>query len=443
MHIGLPKTGSTSIQRMLCVLAGPLRKRGIHVPSAGQIAPGEHRNLVHEYLGSREYRAWAGGWAELSRELRESGTARRFVVSAESFSRQRPKDAAVPRIAGLAREADLDVEIVAYVRPQHRLIESGYSEVSKGFEMRPFEAFLKARLDSWRYDYNECFRPWRDAFGNRLVVYPLEAVRMPTGLLPHFLGVLGAPELASRVALAHLNRRLGAKQLEVARLVAVALHDEMLDRKTASRLLKNVLRAVSTQLTEDAPFVGLEPEQRRAVAERFAESNARFARDYGIDADGVLFRGPAAVEEERANRARWEDFTDHERRTVARIVRDLAGVDLQRATRRRVTDGETRRPGKPSWWGVHYHGAAERRAAWARGEHGPRGGARLFREWRGRWWVLRQALRRRASSRVVRIVRDVRTACWIRYWRARATAVDATWRGRAPLSTSRGSRQSG
>ena len=116
VHIGLPKTGSTSIQRMLCVLAGSLRRRGIHVPRAGQNAPGEHRNLVHEYLGSREYRARAGRWAELSRELHESARARRFVISAESFSRQRPKDEAIPRIAGLAREADLDVRIVAYDR---------------------------------------------------------------------------------------------------------------------------------------------------------------------------------------------------------------------------------------------------------------------------------------------------------------------------------------
>ncbi len=440
VHIGLPKTGSTSIQRMLCVLTGPLRKRGIHVPSAGQNAPGVHLNLVHEYVGSREYRPLAGGWAELSRELHESATARRFVISAESFSGQRPKDAAIPRIAGLARAADLDVEIVAYVRPQHRLIESGYSEMCKGFEMRPFDAFLEARLDSGRYDYNERFRPWREAFGNRLVVYPLEAARMPAGLLPHFLAVLGVPELSARVALPRLNRRLGAKQLEVARLVAVALHDEMLDRDTASRLLGSVLRAVSTRLIDDAPFVGLDPEQRRAVAERFAESNARFARDYGIDADGVLFRSPTVVEGERGNRAAWEDFTEHERTTVTQLVRDLAGVDLQRATRRQVTTGRPGRPGKPSWSGAHYRGAAERRAAWTRREHGPRGG-RLFREWSRRWWVLRLALRRRASSRVVWIVKDVRTACWIRYCRARATAVDATRRGRAVLSTARGSWQ--
>ena len=422
VHIGLPKTGSTSIQRMLRVLARPLRRRGIHVPGAGRNADGAHWNLVHEYMGNRKYEARRGGWAELSRELRESRSARRFVISAEAFSMRRAEDAAIPRIASLAGAADLDVEIVAYVRPQHRFIESDYSDSCKGFEMRPFEAFLEARLDHSRYDYNECFRPWRKAFGNRLGVYPLEAAHMPAGLLPHFLAVLGVPELSSRVALPRLNRRLGARQLEVARLVSVALHDEMLDRETASRLLGNVLRGVARRLTHDAPFVGLDPEQRRAVAERFAESNARFARDYGIDGDGVLFRSPAVVEGERGNRARWEDFTDQERRTVTRIVRDLAGVDLPRATRRRVPNGATNRPGKPSWWGVHYRGAAGTSSgAWARREHGPRGGVRLVGEWRGRWWMLRQALRRRASSRVVRIVRDVRAACWIRYWRARAT----------------------
>ena len=441
VHIGLPKTGSTSIQRMLCVLAGPLREHGIHVPSAGQNANGAHWNLVHEYMGNREYQAHRGGWAELSRELRDSVTAHRFVISAESFSMQRAVDEAIPRIASLAQEADLDVEIAGYVRPQHRLLESGYSESCKGFEMRPFEAFLEARLDHWRYDYNKCFRPWRDAFGDRLILHPLDSTRMPAGLLPHFLAVLGVPELSARLALPRLNRRLGAKQLEVARLVAVALHEEMLNRETAARLLGSVLRAVSTRLIDDAPFVGLDPEQRRAVADRFAESNARFARDYGIDAEGVLFRGPTVVEGERVNRARWEDFTDHDRKTVTRLVKELAGVDLLRATRRRVTNGAMGRTGKPSWWAVHDDGARGRRAAWTHRKHGPRGGARLSREWRERWWMLRQALRRRASPRIVRVVRNVRTACWIRYWRARAKAVDVTRRGRAILSTLRGSRQ--
>ena len=270
VHIGLPKTGSTSIQRMLCVLAGPLRKRGIHVPSAGQKPYGAHLNLVQEYMGYRTYEAHRGGWAELSRELCESRTARRFVISAESFSMRRAEDAAIPRIASLARATDLDVEIVAYVRPQHQFIESDYSQMFKGFEMRPFETFLEARLDSWRYDYNKCFRPWREAFG-RIVSSSIRWTRRacPRACCPHFLAVLGVPELSARVALPRLNRRRSAKQLEVARLVAVALHDEMLDRETASRLLGNVLRAVSTRLIDDRPFVGLDsgtaPGRRRAL----------------------------------------------------------------------------------------------------------------------------------------------------------------------------------
>ena len=86
---------------------------------------------------------------------------------------RRAEDAAIPRIASLARTADLDVEIVGYERPQHQFIESDYSESCKGFEMRPFDMFLEARLDHGRYDYSKCFRPWREAFGHRLVVYPL------------------------------------------------------------------------------------------------------------------------------------------------------------------------------------------------------------------------------------------------------------------------------
>ena len=72
-------------------------------------------------------------------------------------------------------------------------------------------------------DFNATLGPWREAFGSRLAVYPMEPSRLPQGLLEHFLGVLGIA-LHGADATAHLrreNQRRGAKDLEVQRLVNI------------------------------------------------------------------------------------------------------------------------------------------------------------------------------------------------------------------------------
>ena len=329
VHIGTPKTGSTSIQYMLHRLAVALELRGTHVPVAGRSSDYSHCNLALP-AGHWATNPSLGGWADLAREV-ECCSAPRCVISCENFTspwaRGEPN---IDRLLALARAADREIQVIGYVRPQYQRLEAGYNQqVLMGGMLAPFDTFVAERLAESQLDYGALFRPWREAFGDRLTVYPLERARMPAGLLAHFLGVLGARDLAgAAAALPRRNERLGAKHLEVLRLTAVALDHQVIDYPVTVQLLRPVLFDLPALLDGDAPFAGLNPAQIEALTARFAASNARFAREHGIDAGGVLFREQPADTSARPRRAEWRDFAAEERRRVRRFVRAAAGVDL-------------------------------------------------------------------------------------------------------------------
>ena len=60
----------------------------------------------------------------------------------------------------------------------------------------------------------------------------------------------------------------------------------------------------------------------------YVESNARFARDFGIDNAGLLFRDPVTTRVNKPNPADWSDLSPREKRTGSRYVRGVAGIDL-------------------------------------------------------------------------------------------------------------------
>ena len=368
VHIGVPKTGNTSIHHMLRTFREQLGELGVHVPAAGFGKTGSHHNLAFEALGICWYWPLLGGWADLLRELSTPSAARRFVLSCEQFARGPGAGKVIDRIAAVADTADLNVEIIAYIRPQHESIDAEYGQRVKVGECRAsFETYLGAAKEEVENDYNLLFEPWREAFGGRLTVYPLETSRMPEGLLAHFLAQLGAGKLAPPAkGLPRLNRRIGANLLEVLRLVTVALHQEMVDVRIVRRLMRQLRRSLPAVLPDDAPYSGLGPIERRVVATHFAETNARFARSYGIDSEGVLFRDTPPNADCPVNLVDWTDFSDAERAAVTRVVRRITGLDLAETAGRDRIVAETAAPERQPYPQPHEFqvAASERGPVW-------------------------------------------------------------------------------
>ena len=333
VHAGLAKCGSTSIQWLLAAYAPRLAARGIHVPLAATRTAGGrcHNNLVWEEMGNANYRARDGGWRALAEEIARS-SADRFVISAEVMTGPWARGPCVRRLVELAAAARLDVDVVGYVRPQWRQIESHYSQfVARGLSTVDFDRFATELLEAHAYtrlDYNAVFAPFRAGFGAQVRVYPLRSGQPPSALLRHFLGVLGvgsdefADEFADTVRLPRGNTRRGAMELEVRRRFWAAT--AALGRRRSTQL-SHRLAALPALLDSDVPFAGFDGLAARAVMRRFEASNARFARDYRIG-DGVLFDEP--IPDRPAVRAAWADFSERQRRLVCRYVRVRTGVDL-------------------------------------------------------------------------------------------------------------------
>ena len=196
VHIGPRKTGSTTIQRLLLALSAPLRAQGIHIPVTGRI--GANR-FSHFPLALEAARGGTALWSRLAREIRAAKCSR-VVLSAEDFSSPPARAAAAVRIAELAARERLDVRAVAYVRPQWQILESEYSQrvCGRGLATRfpHFAAQQLAATDDTILDYNRVFAPFRDLFGDRVCVHPLERSSMPAGLAAHFLAQISARQHA-------------------------------------------------------------------------------------------------------------------------------------------------------------------------------------------------------------------------------------------------------
>ena len=66
----------------------------------------------------------------------------------------------------------------------------------------------------------------------------------------------------------------------------------------------------------------------RALEKRFSTANRRFALDFGVSADGVLFRDPGPRTGPRRNVACWEAFDADLRDRVRAHVMAEIGIDL-------------------------------------------------------------------------------------------------------------------
>ena len=325
VHVGTAKAGSTSIQNLLAARWPLLARAGVHVPLAagGGGPPGAHHGLARELIDPL---GAAGHWAGLEREIRRSAAAR-FAISCEAFTGPAHRAACAARLQALAERGALEIDIVGYVRPQWQWLESGYAQqVRTGGSDETFEQFVAVMLAAGprtRLDYNAVFAPFREAFGDRVRVFALERSCLPAGVAGHFLGVLGV-DAGAAFGLARANARLGAKAVEVRRRVA-GLADAPAVRAARKLLWLPAL------IDDDAPFAGFDRDRIERIQGGFASANGRFARDYGIEPDGVLFRDAADVPDRRRNVARWAAFDAAERRRVRRYVLDRIGVDLDAA----------------------------------------------------------------------------------------------------------------
>jgi hypothetical protein len=205
LHIGMPKTGSTSIQRALLANRDRLSELGFWLPEsmgypksrkfyeAFETVP----NQYPDFAGVQEVshlESAAQTKRDLLREVDEAGGKHHsLIVSAEEMSwRYRPE-----HVKTLARECGLlfdSVEVVVFLRDQLTAIPSRYwldlklTLLSKNFERWVEEDVLPSR----QFDYGQLVRRWETNFPRaNLRIIPFETGSHFDAVHAFFSEVLG------------------------------------------------------------------------------------------------------------------------------------------------------------------------------------------------------------------------------------------------------------
>lgn len=211
LHIGFPKTGTTSIQTAITHNYQNLKDAGI-------ISPG--KGLYHAYR-AHHHAAWSldehapadycpdeGTYLEMIEEIRESA-GNHFLVSSEAFVPL--GQTAIQKLRDSLGD-DIHTTIILYLRNPEQWVPSIWAQVVKmGRESRPLDEYIETLSDNHIYDM---VHHWIVCFGKENINLRLydEVVQYP-GLLNDFWNVIGIPANISADFVASKNQNISLSPL--------------------------------------------------------------------------------------------------------------------------------------------------------------------------------------------------------------------------------------
>ena len=165
LHVGLPKTGTTTLQRYFKKNKSLMAEQGIHYYLddahckfwfANHVLALSVRNVEHpriKYSGSRD-EVW-DRFEEYSTSV--SGP---LLISSEVFSEGVDIEYVRERLSGFS------VKVMIYLRPQDLFVESLYRQTIWGGAEHSFDLFLSKMLSQESLIYSNKLKLWADLFGS-------------------------------------------------------------------------------------------------------------------------------------------------------------------------------------------------------------------------------------------------------------------------------------
>lgn len=182
LHIGLEKTGTTTIQRVFDRNREYFKEKGFFYPNFD----GEENHVsLYNYARSEkvidELRIYAGLKTPedvISYRERFSGAFKEklltsgyenVVLSTEHLSSRLTTEAGIARVKRLISSVTSDVKVVLYIRNIIDFFVSSYSTAVKCGETRGLDQFCET-LDEYRYQFDKVVQNWSEVFGKENII---------------------------------------------------------------------------------------------------------------------------------------------------------------------------------------------------------------------------------------------------------------------------------
>lgn len=297
LHIGMGKTGSTTIQEFLKRNHRQLARERILALGPDGVTPCPQRHvddterLMKAITRVRARLAQAGA-DTLLWSLEGFGT-RQFLIDPARLEALRTEfPARSVRVVVYLRRQDL-FATSAYI--QWNVMDKSYDGPVRSFDERFPSVYGEpagAALEDTNLNYYEVVRPWAETFGReQLRVRPLETAQFSGGtLLTDFIEASGLPGRHYDLDIPPQNTTLHRELTDL-----MGMYSSLFEGPVSDTGLMFFLRSVQDdKLFKQPAFTRFElpPATRIRIIEACAAINARIAREFLGRDDGVLFRDP-------------------------------------------------------------------------------------------------------------------------------------------------------
>ena len=277
LHVGSPKTATSTIQFVLKANRNQFLKDGILVPRSGQTETGSHRYLAFSLAGMPVPAEAASADLDLAREIARSD-AGCVVISSEFFWTILARKERADRVMGYLASLDLDISVVLYVRNQPQYINSFYQHHANFRRDCAFSTFVsEARRNSRMYTYSRWIG-FAERHGVTLLARPFSEEVRKLGVIEDFLATAGVAPAGRNNNAVELRRSIGPFTVAAARALMRRTGDpkRLTEQQTAD--CRHALRSeLRRRGIEDHGYCGLTTGLAADIEQAFAKDNGRFA----------------------------------------------------------------------------------------------------------------------------------------------------------------------
>ena len=234
LHIGHFKTGTTALQALLSNnpeflanhdLAYGAQRRHLGKHSIYAFALYKAAGVTRLMHGYDNPVAPETLWQELFAETRTSPSGW-MIVSSEEFARLGNVPEAAERLKSIVTTyaQDLQIRVIAYLRPPASHLRSWYNQLVKmGVRVPDFNTAVTQVIEPVHYDYALALKPWAEIFGPEALILRSydEASRHDDSLYRDFLSLFGVelPDDGVSLPLIDPNTRMDDSTLELVRMM--------------------------------------------------------------------------------------------------------------------------------------------------------------------------------------------------------------------------------
>jgi hypothetical protein len=304
IHIGTPKTGTSSIQKFLFDNRKILLEKGYLYSAYGRAgsklqasisvaALFSHHNLVWELTKATVYDPKAGGWKEILGEIKHL-KAKNVVISSEFFYGIVDYD----KLISLKDLLGCETKIIVYLRRQDQYFQSLYSQAIK--MGRPHESITQYILaNKFKCDYYKLLEPWRKTFGQEnIIVRVFDKKQLKGGVIQDFLETINVN--MDKVEIEKFQSENITTNLKVIKVLEflnkIAINKISISQNKWKKLalaIANPHNKISEIIAKLPNFLIsdqlLTLQERIDLLKEFEESNRKVAYEYLGREDGKLF----------------------------------------------------------------------------------------------------------------------------------------------------------